>query len=397
MTPLALPPDWNRLDQFQETITHDEFVSLLDLVYAPESEAPWITVEPEQAVIQKNATDRFLLRFAPDIHSRKPLTRYWSINLVNPTADKPLCGLRIALDPGHLGGAWAKMEERWFQIGALPPITEGDMTLRVARLLARRLRVLGAKVDLVRSKPGPVTSLRPNRLQSQAQASLQNRGVTQPLPTYSGPTDPNRERAIPWEAERLFYRVAEIRERARIVNDKLKPDLTICLHFNAEPWDDPLHPTLGTKNHLHLLVNGAYSKMELGYDDVRFTMLIKLLNRAYDEELPISESVAQSLAEATGLPPYSYYSSPNAKQVGKTGYVWARNLLANRLYECPVIYIESYVMNSKEVFARVQAGAYDGVRDFGGVMRKNIYVEYADAVATGLVRHFRVQSYTMER
>jgi N-acetylmuramoyl-L-alanine amidase len=396
LTPLALPPDWNRLDQFQETITHDEFVSLLDLVYAPESEAPWITVEPEQAVIQKNATDRFLLRFAPDIHSRKSLTRYWSINLVNPTADKPLCGLRIALDPGHLGGAWAKMEERWFQIGVLLPITEGDMTLRVAQLLARRLRVLGAKVDLVRSKSGPVTSWRPNRLQSQAQASLQDRGVTQPLSTYSGPTDPNRERAIPWEAERLFYRVAEIRERARIVNDKLKPDLMICLHFNAESWGDPLHPTLDTKNHLHLLVNGAYSKMELGYDDVRFTMLIKLLNRAYDEELPISESVAQSLAEATGLPPYSY-SSPNAKQVGKTRYVWARNLIANRLYECPVIYIEPYVMNSKEVFVRVQAGAYDGVRDFGGVMRKNIYVEYADAVVTGLVRHFRVQSYTTER
>jgi hypothetical protein len=396
LTPLALPPDWNRLDQFQETITHDEFVSLLDLVYAPESEAPWITVEPEQAVIQKNATDRFLLRFAPDIHSRKSLTRYWSINLVNPTADKPLCGLRIALDQGHLGGAWAKMEERWFQIGVLLPITEGDMTLRVAQLLARRLRVLGAKVDLVRSKSGPVTSWRPNRLQSQAQASLQDRGVTQPLSTYSGPTDPNRERAIPWEAERLFYRVAEIRERARIVNDKLKPDLMICLHFNAESWGDPLHPTLDTKNHLHLLVNGAYSKMELGYDDVRFTMLIKLLNRAYDEELPISESVAQSLAEATGLPPYSY-SSPNAKQVGKTRYVWARNLIANRLYECPVIYIEPYVMNSKEVFVRVQAGAYDGVRDFGGVMRKNIYVEYADAVVTGLVRHFRVQSYTTER
>ncbi|HZC59387.1 MAG TPA: hypothetical protein VE154_05295, partial [Chthoniobacterales bacterium] len=67
----------------------------------------------------------------------------------------------------------------------------------------------------------------------------------------------------------------------------------------------------------------------------------------------------------------------------------ARNLLANRLYECPVIYVEPYVMNSEEVFARIQAGEYEGLRNFGGVLRPNIFEEYVDGVVTGLAAYFK--------
>jgi hypothetical protein len=208
------------------------------------------------------------------------------------------------------------------------------------------------------------------------------------FPSYSGPDDPSREDSIPWETERLFYRVEEIHTRAEIVNEKIKPDLVLCLHFNAEPWGDPSHPVLVSVNHLHLLVNGAYSSGELGFDDERFTMLLKLLNRTYSEELSCSESVAASMARITGLPPYRY-SGSNAKSVGNSGYVWARNLLANRLYECPVIFIEPYVMNSQEFFARVQAGEYEGLRDFGGVMRQNIFEEYAQGVVDGIAAYFQ--------
>ena len=214
-------------------------------------------------------------------------------------------------------------------------------------------------------RPGPVTDTLPAELYAAAETSLRDRGITNALSSYAGPADPNREDSISWEAERLFYRVAEIHARARIVNEKIKPDLTLCLHFNAEPWGDPEHPALVSENHLHLLINGAYSSLELGFDDQRFAMLLKLLNRAYLEELDAAEFVAASMARITGLPPYSY-SGTNAKRVGTSGYVWARNLLANRLYECPVVYIEPYVMNSREVFDRIQAGEYEGLRDFGG-------------------------------
>ena len=390
VTPLSQPPDWEQLNQFQETITHDEFVKLLQSAYAPSgAAAQWIKVDSDKAVIQENASDHFVLRFAQNLQTQRPVPRYWtSVDGLNPNYDKPLDGIKIAIDPGHLGGKWAQMEERWFQIGTSTPVTEGDLTLRVAQILAPRLRSLGAQVELVRSSPDPVTDLRPAELKVQAEASLRDRGLTSLPSSYAGPDDPNRADSISWEAERLFYRVAEIHARARILNEKIKPDLTLCLHFNAEPWGDPTHPDLVSANHLHVLINGAYSSSELGYDDQRFAMLLKLLNRAYPEELAAAEFVAGSMARITGLPPYRY-SDSKAISVGTSGYVWARNLLANRLYECPVVYIEPYVMNSREVFARIQAGEYQGLQNFGGVMRPNIYEEYVEGVVDGLTAYCR--------
>jgi hypothetical protein len=390
LTPLSHPPDWSQLNRFQETITRDQFLKLFNSVYAPNGTgAQWIETEATQALIQENASDRFVLRFATSAETGRPVPRYWAAaGSLRPNSELPLAGIKIAIDPGHLGGTWAKMEERWFQIGNSPPVTEGDLTLRVAQMLAPRLQNLGATVTLVRSSSGPITTLRPEALQIQAEASLHSRGVRNIFPTYSGSQDPNREYSIQWEAERLFYRVGEIHARAEIVNEKIRPDLVICLHFNAEPWGDPVHPVLVSENHLHLIINGAYSSDELSFDDVRFAMLEKLLNQTYSEELACSESVAGSMARVTGLPPYRYFSS-NAKSVGNSGYVWARNLLANRLYQCPVIFIEPYVMNSQEFFARFQAGEYEGLRDFGGVMRQNIFEEYVQGVVNGLAAYFR--------
>jgi hypothetical protein len=388
LSPLSSPPNWSELQKFQGTITHDQFLHLLNDVYAPGATAQkWITVEPDYVEIRTSDKNRLKLKFAKD--TGRPISKYWRDPKTLPAnSDQPLTGLTIALDPGHLGGSWAKMEERWFQIGKTEPIKEGDLTLQTAKRLAPLLQELGAKVVFVHAKAGPVTSLRPEDLRSEARASLKSLGVHPILRDYKGPADPEKEHSITWEAERLFYRVAEIHERARRVNHTLKPDLTLCLHFNAEPWGDPGNPTLTDIDHLHLIVNGAYAESELAYADVRYQMLLKLLSQSFDEELGIAESIAHSLSETTKLPAYRY-DGDNAHPVGSSGYVWARNLLANRLYHCPVAYVECYVMNSREFFDRFQAGEYDGLREFNGVMHKNIYAEYADGVAQGLADYFR--------
>jgi hypothetical protein len=53
-----------------------------------------------------------------------------------------------------------------------------------------------------------------------------------------------------------------------------------------------------------------------------------------------------------------------------------------------VIYAEPYVMNSREVFQRVQAGDYEGKKKVAGVLRQSIYREYADAITAGLVNYY---------
>jgi N-acetylmuramoyl-L-alanine amidase len=383
LSPLASRPEWSKLDAFQETITQKDFLTLLDKVYAPAG--VWketITLQDRRAVISTRPDEPpFILRFARSPETARSISTYWRRRAELPSEEpgKPLAGLRIALDPGHIGGYWAKMEERWFQIGDSPPVTEGDMTLSVAELLAPRLESLGAQVFLTRGRPDPSTSVIPRQLENVAIASLAEQDT---------PADPE---ALRKESERLFYRVAEIRRRAKRVNEILRPDVVICLHFNAEPWGDARNPQLVDQNHLHFLIPGALSAEELAYEDQRYDMLVKLLNRSFLEELALTEVISRKMAAAAGLPPYSYRDS-TAIRINSNPYIWARNLLANRLFVCPVVYIEPYVMNNRLVFARIQAGDYDGRRNFGGVLRKSIYREYADAVAAGILEYYSRRS-----
>ena len=391
---LGSRPHWEILQKYQETITRNEFVDLLQNVYCTHGlAADLITVDEKCARILTNRDTGtvFTLRFAPDSASLRPVPRLWhrAKSLRPATAEKPLSGLRIALDPGHLGGKWAKMEERWFQIGESPPVQEGDLALRVARLLAPELRQLGATVSFVRRSAEPVTTKRPDDFKELARKILVRNGVPEPRKDILDSSDPAREQTIRWQSEILFYRYSEIRRRAVLVNTKLHPDLVLCLHFNAEGWGDPKNPILIDHNHFHLLVNGSYLQTELEFDDERFEMVRRLLSRAYGEELPLAESVAAAMAKETKLPPYQYPTANTVTKVGASGYVYARNLLATRLYRCPVVYCEPYVMNSREGYERIEAGDYDGTRNINGIERKSIFREYADSVANGLADYYR--------
>jgi len=390
---LGNKPPWDVLEHYQQTITRDEFTHLINDVYGTHGFASdLIEIKDEETRILMNREGQkfFTLRFATGDSTRKPVPRLWRpAKSLSPTKqDKPLSGLKIALDPGHLGGKWAKMEERWFQVGDTKPVQEGDLTLRVAQLLATRLRHLGAKVFFVRSLNEPTTGKRPDDFRELARKILIKNGVPQPRAEVLDSTDPEKEKTIRWQSEILFYRYSEIRRRAALVNFKLHPDLVLCLHFNAEGWGDPASPTLTDANHLHLLVNGSYLAEELEFDDERFEMIRRLLSRAYDEELPLADAIAAAMARETWLPPYAYPTTNSTTKVGNSGYVYARNLLATRLYRCPVVYCEPYVMNSKEVFARIEAGNYEGTRNINGVERKSIFREYAGSVADGLVNYY---------
>ncbi len=390
---LGNKPRWDVLEHYQQTITRDEFAHLINDVYCTHGFAPdLIEIKDDSAriLMNRDAQKFFTLRFAASDSARKPVPRLWRpAKSFSPSKEgKPLSGLKIALDPGHLGGKWAKMEERWFQVGDSQPVQEGDLALRVARLLATRLRALGAKVSFVRSTDEPTTGKRPDDFRELARTILIKNGVPQPRADILDQTDPEKEHTIRWQSEILFYRYSEIRRRAALVNFKLHPDLVLCLHFNAEGWGDPTSPLLTDANHLHLLVNGSYLPEELELDDERFEMIRRLLSRAYDEELPLADTTAAAMSRETALPPYAYPTTKSTTKVGASGYVYARNLLATRLYRCPVVYCEPYVMNSKDVFARIQAGDYEGTRNINGVERKSIFREYADSVADGLVNYY---------
>lgn len=391
LSTLGRVPDWKSLDTHQGTITRGEFERLLttlfmtggrwrDFMEIGENEARIRTADGEKA-------DVFVLRFAHESSAKTP-ARWWRVpeELPPAAAGKPLDGLHIAIDPGHIGGEWARIEERCFDAGDGHAVREGDLTLQVAKRLKPQLESLGARVSLVREKAEPVTQWRPEGL---IEIARQANDIS------AAPESPSALRKL---AERLFYRTAEIHARADLVNQFIKPDLVLCLHFNAEAWGDPNQPRLVDHSHFHILVNGAYSDEELRLADHRFAMLDKLLSRSHEEETSIGMSVANVFARKSGLPPYAYrVGATNVLPVNGHPYLWARNLLANRLYQCPVIFMEPYVMNSINDHARIKLGDYDGTRDVNGTPRVSIIREYADALVEGLKQAYAERRATTER
>ncbi len=383
---LGKVPDWTLLEPFQETISREEFVYLLRHCYAhaPEDYPDTILIQPDRALIlkQSNHPDAgwFELRFKNSNHLSATAPKFWRTPVEMPdlpaNSSQPLKGIRIAVDPGHIGGKWVTWDDRHFKVGRdTLSVNEGEMTLKVAKILERDLTLLGAEVILTRPTANPVTTERIETLQDEAVNYLKQRKI---VPS-SG--------LIASTAKKMFAISSEIRSRGDLLNDSIQPDLALCLHFNASPATSR-RPSFRSPNHLHLLINGCYSKGEIAEDDTRFEMVMRILQRVYYEELNLSDEISRTMQKETRLPAF-HYDGTNGMAVNDNDLVWARNLLANRVFFCPVVFFEPYCMNNREIYGRVQEGEYAGLREIDGIYRKNIYQEYADGITAGLVNYYR--------
>jgi N-acetylmuramoyl-L-alanine amidase len=393
LSALGTKPDWLKLQAFHQTLTRSEFEEALRDVYADSSPLPppW-KLEPDGVVVKTGDPVKPEARIAFTTRAESPLpgTRTW-----RPAAEMPplkgrpvLSDLHVAIDPGHIGGGYGLMEERHLSFAPGEAIQEGDLTLLTAQVLGERLKALGAYVSLVRDRPEPVTPLRPADLVVPARQILTEAGFPQPQETYNGITGDEKILTVQWQSEKLFYRVSEIHARAEKVNNTIKPDIVLCLHFNAEAWGDATAPQFSPMNHMHVLVNGCYAPVELEQQDVRFEMFHRLFSRIHKEEIPLAEAVANGMRLATGLPAY-VYTTPNARHVGTNSYVYARNLLANRLYDCPVVYLEPYVMNNEETYRRLLLGHYLGRTLCAGRLQTSAVEDYVQGIVNGLVAYYQ--------
>ncbi len=376
---LGVAPIWEELNSSNTTLDPDGFIETLSKYYVIGNKwQNYFSINQEKdGIVVKTKEGEFAYKMNYSLVAPETGARYWRVKseLSERDLKLPLQGVRIALDPGHIGGKCAKIEERWFKIDEEMPVMEGEMTLLVAQLIKPQLEALGAEVFLTRESNSPMTWKRSPHFKALAKAKVETLGLDKSIGNSL--------------ADKLFYRTAEIRARAQKVNESIKPDLVVALHFNAEAWGDPSDPQLTDSNHFHILLNGAYTESELAQEDQRFEMTRRILQGTISEEVAISQSFVDAFKNETGLPPYQYeLNSTRAIQVDNEGYVWTRNLLANRLYQCPTIFLEPYIMNSHEVHARIQLGDYDGYKLIRGSMRKSIFREYADSVVSALQAYY---------
>jgi hypothetical protein len=394
---LPTPNPWFPIDLYQATITRQQFEQKLHTLYDPFSTfTPYLDINDSRVVIYPSATERqvpqFVLQFAPPNQPRAPMRWFRTpaeVRAISHPLDKPLNGLRIAIDPGHIGGPWAQMEERSTRYRGSAPVQEGDLNLITARLLKQELIAMGANVYVLRDSTEPVTPYRPGDMIEPARELLvahSNHGTN----LHALPPDKLNllfGARLMELAEFLFYRCSEIVERGNRIRNNFVPDITVTLYIDATPGSGRGRLTAANAN--IFFVGGSYTKSEMQDPEMQRRCVYKMLEGGSDIEAEVAADIAAVFTQKTGLGPVKYGDSSTTRSViPGNQYVVARNLAANREYDGPVVCTEPYFMNNRTVYQRLLAGDYDGQKTFDGKSYGSIFREYADCVAQGLVKAY---------
>ena len=389
-TPGSPPVDWRQLDLHQFRISRGTFERRVNEFFSRDGEFWKYTRISDQALTIYSDTQRtvavWTLHFSRTdeelLQQRRWMPDYGTDNL-------PLRGLIVCLDPGHIGGEWARTEERWFKIRDDPAIIEWDLNLITAQHIEQKLKQLGATVVWTKMKPEPLTTERPDTLRPLGLLSLwrllENDFFFAQL-NNSGLS--GLRELLKRESERIFYRTAEINARSRFVKQQ-QPDITLAIHFNAAPWGNAENPTLVNTNHLVIFIHGSYMAEELQLEDHRFHLVRKALENDITTERGVAEEIARQYARIwPQWRPANYGAPAWAMPLPESPYVYARNLLANRVFDGPVVFVEGPLMNAADTYPRLLAGDFEGEKLINGKMRRSIFREFAEAVVEGVKEYF---------
>ena len=380
---LPAPNPWFPLDLYQGTITRPQFEEKLRTLYDPFGVFPaYLDITDARVIIYPSTKERslpqFTLNFAPP-GAPQPPPRWFrtpeEFRAGTHPLDKPLSGLRVAIDPGHIGGPWAQMEERSTRYHGSAPVQEGDLNLITGRILKQELTDLGASVFEVRDSTDPVTPYRPADMLPEAREML-----------LAHAAHSTRLRALPPDklnllfgsrvtdlAEFLFYRCSEIVERGNRIRNNFVPDITVTLYIDATPGSGRGRLTAANQN--IFFVHGSYTRSEMADPEMQRRCVYKMVEGSSGIEAEVASDIATVFAQRTGLGPVRYGDSPTTRKVGDNPGVVARNLAANREYDGPVVCTEPYFMNNRVVYQRLLAGDYSGQRTFSGKAYTSIFRE----------------------
>lgn len=263
--------------------------------------------------------------------------------------NKPMAGIKIAIDPGHIAGDWktAVAESRFVELYGIEKeavrFFEGELTLSTAFVLRDSLERLGAEVMLTREKPNF----------SALDMSYEEWKQTELLDTLirKGYALERAESIIKYTSPTYIYRKyfldSDLDARADKIN-YFKPNFTIVIHFNADA-DSENFSKPSKRNYSMVFVPGSYLAGETRTEVERFDFLRTLLTDHLQESTKLSEYVMDAFEEELKVPAVRNYQAPayltNLSMKVQSG-VYARNLRLNRLLNTPVCYGESLLQDN---------------------------------------------------
>lgn len=250
-----------------------------------------------------------------------------------------LIGVKVAIDPGHLGGPYATLEDRFIDIPLslerANPIQfdEGTLCFLTAVYLKLLLEKEGAIVMLTRDRIGAGVYEDDffDWLKKNTQLWMGEGGS---LKKIFG----------------KYYNPLDLRARAKKIND-FAPDLTVVIHYNATEIEGnvPSNHNVSPLNYNMIFVPGAFCHNELIDRDSRYEFLRLLVSDDLHSSLSLSKAVLDKLGEHLQVPPISKHDGANyLNRVGMKVHegIYARNLALTRLIHGPVCYGETLIQNN---------------------------------------------------
>lgn len=299
------------------------------------------------------------------------------VNKKLSTDRRVLRGAKIAIDPGHLGGPFACLEDRYISFSAQEAKTnqpinfnEGTLTYLTAIELKSLLQADGAEVFITRRQVG-------------------EGAVTENF------FDWIQQRPDLWTAQeplvnlfRDHYNRADLIARAEKIN-AFHPDITIIIHYNAHEaeleGDSKQHLT--QSNYNMTFIPGAFGKGELSQPQNRYDFLRMIVSDQLEQSSLLSQKIAERFVQNLDVPlvkdgeklPYLIRSCMKQKQG-----VYSRNLALTRLVRSPLCYGETLVQNNREECERL--GTND--TEVAGIPCSNRVKQVAKAYYEGIKDYF---------
>lgn len=320
--------------------------------------------------------------------------------LPSNSPEAPLAGLRVALDPGHLGGDMdfaQDIEKKYVRIkrdsrkGVHEDIAfnEGNLALATALELRELLTAAGAEVLLTREKQGHCA------FGYDFETWLELQEIA--FETGNGPIGPDGfhirkadDRATyrqlcaaanyiqqnnihgtdsTWwmknATRRNLYRIpflkSDFERRAQKIN-AFQPDATLILHYNIYEKNDPDRQgylSAVPQNYCMAFIPGSFMKGELDQPEQRMAFLAKLLSDDLSESESLCAAVLKEHVRQLGVPLKGY--DPHLRYLGKASLptaakgVFARNLSMTRLVNGVMCFGESLYQDNIEEAHRLNA------------------------------------------
>jgi N-acetylmuramoyl-L-alanine amidase len=272
--------------------------------------------------------------------------------------NKPLKGIRIAIDPGHIETTMemAQIEEKYIKMHPSPAtqnqeiaFNEANLTLSTALILSQKLQEKGAVVMLSRPRAG-YDARGINFSMWKDMVILQDiENEIKAGRMDSAYAHNVRLNGTPSEIYRKLYVPIDLRKRAEKIN-LFHPDLTVIIHYNVhgpnwELRDSNNYCSPSPTNYNMAFVGGSFMKGELTHLEDRVAFMRLLLTPSLPKSIDLSAHVIEQFEKHLGVAPVTpkdslLYLDRSSILTEKTG-VYARNLSLTRMVGGVLCYGES--------------------------------------------------------